>query len=52
MSDGPQLFASFRLAFQHTLEDVKYTIKAFKNVAEKLAKGEYNKELLIDASKL
>ena len=36
----------------HTLEDVKYTIKAFKNVAEKLAKGEYNKELLIDASKL
>ena len=30
----------------HTLEDVKYTIKAFKNV------GEYNKELLIDASKL
>ena len=36
----------------HTLEDVEYTIKAFKNVSEKLAKGEYNKEILIDASKL
>ncbi len=36
----------------HTLEDVDYTIKAFKNVSEKLAKGEYNKEILIDASKL
>ena len=37
---------------EHTMEDVEYTIKAFKNVADKLAKGEYNKELLIDASKL
>ncbi|MDE5638633.1 MAG: aminotransferase class I/II-fold pyridoxal phosphate-dependent enzyme, partial [Odoribacter sp.] len=36
----------------HTLEDVKYTIKAFKNVAEKLANGEYNKETLVDASTL
>lgn len=36
----------------HTLEDVDYTIKAFKNVSEKLAKGEYNKEILVDASKL
>ena len=36
----------------NTLEDVEYTIKAFKNVSEKLAKGEYNKEILIDASKL
>ena len=36
----------------HTLEDVEYTIKAFKNVSEKLAKGEYNKEILIDSSKL
>lgn len=36
----------------HTLEDVKYTIKAFKNVSDKLTKGEYNKEILIDASKL
>lgn len=36
----------------HTLEDVEYTIKAFKNVSEKLAKGAYNKEILIDASKL
>lgn len=36
----------------HTLEDVEYTIKAFKNVSEKLDKGEYNKEILIDASKL
>lgn len=36
----------------HTLEDVEYTIKAFKNVSEKLTKGEYNKEILIDASKL
>ena len=36
----------------HTLEDVKYTIKAFKNVAEKLAKGEYNKETLVDANNL
>ncbi|WP_251620100.1 aminotransferase class I/II-fold pyridoxal phosphate-dependent enzyme [Odoribacter lunatus] len=36
----------------HTLEDVKYTIKAFKTVAEKLANGEYNKETLVDANAL
>ena len=37
---------------EHTMEDVHYTIQAFKNVADKLARGEYNKELLVDASKL
>ena len=37
---------------EHTMEDVEYTIKAFKNVADKLARGEYNKEVLVDASKL
>ncbi|MDR0982526.1 MAG: pyridoxal phosphate-dependent aminotransferase family protein [Culturomica sp.] len=36
----------------HTLEDVEYTISAFRHVAEKLEKGEYNKETLIDASTL
>lgn len=36
----------------HTLEDVQYTIEAFKNVAKKLADGEYNKETMVDANKL
>lgn len=36
----------------HTLEDVQYTIEAFKNVAKKLADGEYNKETMVDANEL
>ena len=36
----------------HTLEDVEYTVKAFKNVAQKLAKGEYNKDVVVDANAL
>lgn len=31
----------------HTLEDVEYTVKAFKNVAQKLANGEYNKDVVV-----
>ncbi len=29
----------------HSLEDVEYTIKAFKEVSQKLANGEYSKEV-------
>ena len=36
----------------HTLEDVEYTVKAFKNVAQKLANGEYNKDVVVDANDL
>lgn len=36
----------------HSMEDVKYTIEAFKNVAAKLANGDYNKDTLIDARTL
>ena len=36
----------------HTLEDVEYTVKAFKNVAQKLANGEYNKDVVVDANAL
>lgn len=36
----------------HTLEDVEYTVKAFKNVAKKLANGEYNKDVVVDANAL
>ena len=36
----------------HTLEDVDYTVKAFKAVAEKLAKGEYSKDVVVDANAL
>lgn len=36
----------------HSLEDVKYTVNAFKEVAQKLDKGEYNTETMIDATKL
>lgn len=32
----------------HTLEDVEYTIKAFKEVSQKLANGEYSKEVFAD----
>lgn len=34
----------------HTLEDVQYTIEAFRNVAKKLEAGEYNKETMVDAN--
>ena len=34
----------------HTLEDVDYTVKAFKAVAEKLARGEYSKDIVVDAN--
>ena len=36
----------------HTLEDVDYTVKAFKNVAQKLANGEYSKDVVVDANAL
>lgn len=36
----------------HSLEDVEYTIKAFKNIARKLDNGEYNKETMVDANTL
>ena len=36
----------------HTLEDVEYTVKAFKAVAEKLARGEYNTDVVVDANAL
>ena len=36
----------------HTLEDVEYTVKAFKNVAQKLANGEYNKDVVVDENAL
>ncbi len=36
----------------HSLEDVKYTVEAFKNVAKKLAAGEYSKENMVDANML
>lgn len=36
----------------HSLEDVAYTVEAFKNVARKLQDGEYNKETVVDANKL
>lgn len=36
----------------HTMEDVQYTIAAFKNVAKKLAAGEYSKEIMVDANQI
>ncbi len=36
----------------HTMDDVNYTIKVFKTVSEKLARGEYSKEIIVDARKL
>ena len=37
---------------EHTIEDVEYTIQAFKNVAQKLQEGAYSKDTLVDASQL
>ena len=36
----------------HTMEDVEYTIRAFKDVADKLASGKYKSEQMIDTTKL
>ena len=36
----------------HTLDDVEYTVKAFKAVAEQLARGEYNTDVVVDANAL
>lgn len=37
---------------EHSLEDVQYTIEAFKAVKEKLDAGEYAKEKMVDAQKI
>lgn len=36
----------------HTMKDVEYTIRAFKDVADKLASGKYKSEQMIDTTKL
>ncbi len=36
----------------HSLEDVEYTVNAFKSVKQKLDNSEYSKDEMIDASKL
>ncbi len=36
----------------HTLEDVEYTLKAFKEVRKKLVDGEYANKAMVDASKI
>lgn len=36
----------------HTLEDVQYTVDAFRHVAAKLKAGAYNKETVVDANAL